>query len=91
MLSSYEGYTTPSCIKVGQGAISVWYDTWLKEVPLVTYSQFISSWPYLTVVQILERDTHSFLERHGVSIILLDDMLEIIISFLGTSLFGPSH
>ena len=38
------------CWRVGQGAISAWYDTWLGKSLLVTYSQFIPTWPHDSII-----------------------------------------
>ncbi|CAA7395566.1 unnamed protein product [Spirodela intermedia] len=34
--------------RVGRGAISAWYDTWLEDTPLARFTTFTSSWPHLT-------------------------------------------
>ena len=64
---------------VGQGAISAWYDTWLGEAPLATHRQFIPSWSRLIVVQLIEGNTRSFLERHRLPLRLLEDMSDTTI------------
>ena len=64
---------------VAEGAISAWYDTSLGEAPFATHQQFIPSWPHLTLVQLIEGNTRSFLERHRFPLRLLEDMSETMI------------
>ncbi|CAA6655168.1 unnamed protein product [Spirodela intermedia] len=52
--------------RVGRGAISAWYDTWLEDAPLASFTTFTSSWPRLTVAQLLQGDTRLLIERHGL-------------------------
>ena len=46
---------------------------------MAAHPEFIPSWPRLTVVQLIEGNTRSFLERHGIPLRLLEDMSETMI------------
>ena len=61
--------------QVMRGAISAWYDTWLEDTPLSSYTTFAPDWPRLTVAQLLHGDTSLFLANHGLPTDLLPSIM----------------